>query len=117
PAVCYEVRPQLPQKLRLPYAIGDEREKFRIACENPEKERVVERLIALHPDDQILIIGQYLDQLDLFKERLKVPLITGKTTNKTREKLYNDFRTGAIRTLIVSKVGNFAIDLPDASVL
>ena len=69
-----------------------------------------------HADDQILIIGQYIEQLNYFKKEFGLPIITGATSNKKRDELYNDFRSGKIKALIVSKVANFAIDLPDASV-
>lgn len=115
-AYCTEVRVPLPEALRMPYAMADEREKFRIASENPEKEHITRMLMELHKDDRVLIIGQYLDQIEKFSKRFDIPLIQGKTTTKQREELYNKFRTGEITRLIVSKVGNFAIDLPDASV-
>ena len=78
---------------------------------------VVEELLEEHKDDKVIIIGQYLDQLQFLKKRFDYPLITGSTSNKTRDELYNKFRNGEIKTLIVSKVANYAIDLPDANVL
>jgi DNA excision repair protein ERCC-3 len=92
------------------------RAKFRVASENPAKVAVVERLIARHPEGRILIIGQYIEQLEALSRTLKAPLITGKTPNPERERLYQRFKTGEDRLLIVSKVGNFAIDLPDANI-
>src|SRR5205823_1228304 len=90
---------------------------YRIASENPAKEDVVERLMNLHEGQNILIIGQYLHQLRNLKKRFDIPLITGQTDNREREDLYGKFRRGEIKRLILSKVGNFAIDLPDAHVL
>jgi len=115
-ATCTEVRVPLTSALKSTYASADARRKFRVASENPAKTRVVERIISMHPDGRILVIGQYLDQLRELARHLRVPLITGKTPNAERERLYDAFRTGGERILIVSKVGNFAIDLPDANV-
>ncbi len=115
-AHCYEIRIPLAHDLELDYAISDRRRKFRIAAENPEKVKVVRQLIANHPDDYILIIGQYIDQLQQLADDLGMPIITGATPNRKREELYDAFRSGSINILIVSKVANFAIDLPDASV-
>ena len=107
----------LPPELRMAYALGEDgREKYRIAAENPEKLVALDRLVAMHRDDNVLIIGQYLDQLAAIAERVGAPVITGKMPNREREKLYDAFRRGEIRTLVVSKVANFAIDLPDANV-
>src|SRR6185436_5904808 len=89
---------------------------FRVASENPAKIPVVDKLIARHGDGRVLVIGQYLDQLVALARHLHAPLITGKTPVAEREKLYAGFRSGEIRLLVVSKVGNFAIDLPDANV-
>ncbi|MEX1023830.1 MAG: DNA repair helicase XPB [Planctomycetota bacterium] len=115
-ARCLEVRVPLEGPLRHAYATADARKKFRLSSENPAKLAVVETLIERHPEGRILVIGQYLDQLRALERHLNVPLITGKTPNADRERLYEAFRTGAERILIVSKVGNFAIDLPDANV-
>jgi len=114
-AVCTEIRIDLPEELKIPYAIASQREKYRIASENPLKEEIVTQLVENHGDDQILVIGQYLSQLDSLAKLLKVPLITGKTPNAEREKIYNEFKRGEIKIIVVSKVANFAIDLPDAS--
>jgi DNA excision repair protein ERCC-3 len=114
-ALCTEIRLELPEDLRIPYAVAAKREKFRIASENPSKEDVVMQLVANHPDDAILVIGQYLDQLQRLADVLKAPMITGATPNAKREVLYEDFRNGKVRVIVVSKVANFAIDLPDAS--
>jgi DNA excision repair protein ERCC-3 len=114
-AVCTEIRIDLPEELKIPYAVASQREKYRIASENPLKEEIVIQLVENHSDDQILVIGQYLSQLDSLAKLLKVPLITGKTPNAERERIYNEFKRGGIRIIVVSKVANFAIDLPDAS--
>jgi DNA excision repair protein ERCC-3 len=106
----------MPDELRLEYAVADEREKYRVAAENPRKLAALEQLLSKHPDDSVLIIGMYLDQLQEVSRRLGYPLITGKTTVREREELYQAFRDGEIKRLIVSKVGNFAVDLPDANV-
>jgi DNA excision repair protein ERCC-3 len=115
-AECYEIRVALEPEERLMYAVSEEREKYRMAAENPVKMRVVGELIERHAEDQVLIIGQYLDQLKYLAEMLDAPLLTGRTTNTQREKLYDQFRHGALKRLVVSKVANFAIDLPDANV-
>jgi DNA excision repair protein ERCC-3 len=115
-AVCTELRVRLPQEERFRYAIAGKRDKFRIASTNPVKDFIAEGLIARHKDDNVLVIGQYLDQLKIMAKRFKAPLITGRTPTKERETLYNAFRDGKEKLLIVSKVANFAIDLPDANV-
>lgn len=115
-AECHEIRLPLPSELRMPYAISDEKDKYRIAAENPRKLDALATLLERHPDDQVLIIGQYLEQLELVRQILGAPLITGRTPVREREKLYEKFRSGGIQRLIVSKVANFAIDLPDANV-
>jgi DNA excision repair protein ERCC-3 len=98
------------------YAVADQRQRFRIASENSLKLTVMDELLEGHPNDSILIIGQYLEQLRIIGKRLKAPVLTGQTPEKEREELFRRFRTGELRVLIVSKVANFAIDLPDASV-
>lgn len=115
-ANCVEVRVPLGRELRNRYATADARKKFRLSSENPAKVNVVKALIEQHPEGRVLIIGQYLDQLRELTRALGVPLITGKTPNSERERLYAAFKQGEERILIVSKVGNFAIDLPDANV-
>lgn len=112
-----EIRISLPPELRMEYALAETRLKYRVAAENPAKFDVLEQLLAKHPDDQVLIIGMYLDQLQQVADRYDYPLITGKTAVRERRKLYQEFREGSIMRLIVSKVGNFAIDLPDANVM
>jgi DNA excision repair protein ERCC-3 len=115
-AECHEIRVALPDEQRMPYALAEEREKYRMAAENPVKTDVVQELLARHEDDQVLIIGQYLDQLKYLADLLDAPLLTGRTHNSQREKLYERFRQGELKRLVVSKVANFAIDLPDANV-
>jgi DNA excision repair protein ERCC-3 len=115
-AHCLEIRVPLPMDERMEYAVADQRQRFRIASENSMKMAVMDELLAGHPSDNILIIGQYLEQLRIIGERLKVPVLTGQTPEKERESLFRQFREGSLRVLIVSKVANFAIDLPDASV-
>jgi DNA excision repair protein ERCC-3 len=114
-AICMEIRLDLPTKLKIPYAVASSREKYRIASENPLKEDIVLQLVENHREDQILVIGQYLTQLDSLAKILKAPLITGKTPNAEREKKYASFKRGEVKLIVVSRVANFAIDLPDAS--
>ena len=114
-AECIELRVDLPMEKEIDYAVADTRSKHRIASENPEKIEIVKELVSRFPEDKILIIGQYIDQLHQIAEMLKVPIITGKTKNSERDVIYQQFRNGDIRVLVVSKVANFAIDLPDAS--
>ncbi len=117
-ASCTEVRVALPDdKTRMEYAVADWRHKYRIASENSGKDDVVAELLGQYRDQRVLVIGQYLTQLKTIAKRFDLPLITGSTPNKEREDLYGKFRTGAVRHLVLSKVGNFAIDLPDANVL
>ncbi|MEE3181073.1 MAG: DEAD/DEAH box helicase, partial [Planctomycetota bacterium] len=115
-AECVEVRVELDPELKEDYQVAGRRGKFRIASENPAKMEAIKNLVRRHADDHILILGQYLDQLQLVADELGAPLITGKTPQQTRDELYGGFRSGEIRTLVVSKVGNFAVDLPDANV-
>lgn len=115
-ASCYEIRVPLPEEKKIPYAAADRRQKYRIASENPLKLKIVKQVIENHREDSILIIGQYLDQLKAIAKDLEVPIITGQTPNKRREEIYRDFKSGKTRIIAVSKVANFAIDLPDASV-
>lgn len=115
-AECHEIRVALPDDQRMPYALSEEREKYRMAAENPVKMQVVQELVARHEEDQVLIIGQYLDQLKYLSELLDAPLLSGRTSNAQRERYYDQFRRGELKRLVVSKVANFAIDLPDANV-
>ena len=114
-AECVEVRIDLPAYQEIDYAVAGTREKHKIASMNPEKLPVVSQIIKKFPADKILVIGQYLQQLDEIVKELGCPIITGKTPTVERDCIYNDFREGKIRVLVVSKVANFAIDLPDAS--
>jgi DNA excision repair protein ERCC-3 len=116
-ARCCEVRVELDPALKPSYNSADARRKFRISSENPRKTGVIARLLERHAGGRILIIGQYIDQLNGLARHFKLPLITGKTPNDERETLYAAFRAGEKPVLIVSKVGNFAVDLPDAEVL
>lgn len=115
-AECIEVRLGLPENKEIEYAVAANREKHRIASENPLKNKIVQELVEKFKDDKILIIGQFLTHLEIIAKLLNVPIITGKTKNSERDIIYDDFRSGKIRVLVVSKVANFAIDLPDASV-
>jgi len=115
-ALCFEVRVPFSRKERGRYERSNEGEKFRLAAENPRKIDIVLDLVDRHEDDNILVIGTYLDQLHILSERLDAPLITGKTPQRDRDRLYKKFREGKIKRLVVSKVANFAIDLPDANV-
>ena len=114
-AECIEVRVDLPMNQEIEYAVSTAREKHKIASMNPDKIPIVKEIIDKCPNDKILVIGQYLQQLDEIVQILSCPIITGKTPNSERDKIFNDFRSGKIRVLVVSKVANFAIDLPDAS--
>jgi len=116
-ATCTEIRVGLPEPLRMEYAVAEWRHKYRIASENPAKDEIVGQLLERYQGARVLVIGQYLKQLRLLAKRLGIPLITGQTSSPEREDLYNKFRKGEVRHLILSKVGNFAIDLPDANVL
>ncbi len=115
-AECHEIRVGLSEDEQMNYATAEVREKYRIAAETPAKLSVVRHLVEQHQNDQILVIGQYIDQLKQLAEELDAPLLTGRTPNGQREKLYEQFRRGEIKRMVVSKVANFAIDLPDANV-
>jgi DNA excision repair protein ERCC-3 len=116
PAQCVEVRVNLSETERLSYATAEPEERYRFCATTRTKRNVVESLVAHHSGEQILVIGQYIDQLDELSEVLGVPLIKGETPVKEREVLFNKFRTGEISCLVVSKVANFSIDLPDATI-
>ncbi|KLN35148.1 MULTISPECIES: DNA repair helicase XPB [Cellulosimicrobium] len=116
PADCVEVRLTLPESDRMTYAVAEPEDKYRLAATATGKNRVVEQIVAQHPDDQVLVIGQYLDQLEELSQHLDAPLITGATTVRERQRLFDAFRSGEISRLVVSKVANFSIDLPEASV-
>ena len=114
-AQCIEVRIPLEQGKEIEYAVAGNREKHRIASENNLKLGIVKELVEKCTEDKILVIGQYLKQLNEIASILKVPIVTGKTPNSERDRIFADFRNGSIKVLVVSKVANFAIDLPDAS--
>ena len=116
PADCCEIRVSLEESERMAYALAEPEDRYRLAAAAPVKTQVVEQLIASHPDDQILVIGQYLDQLDDLAADLDAPLITGKTPVRRRQELFDAFRAGEVRVLVVSKVANFSVDLPEARV-
>jgi len=116
PAICYEIRIEMPETERLDYIMAERRQKYRIAADNSAKLDILDKLLTYHKGEQILIIGMYLDRLEKIAKHYDLPLITGKTTVRERELLYEQFREGEITTLVVSKVANFSIDLPDASV-
>ncbi|WP_406077582.1 DNA repair helicase XPB [Micromonospora sp. NBC_00858] len=116
PAECTEVRVTLTDAERMTYATAEAEERYRMAATARTKLPVVKALVDRHPDDQVLVIGAYIDQLHQLGEYLDAPIIQGSTTNKERERLFDAFRSGEIRTLVISKVGNFSIDLPEAAV-
>jgi DNA excision repair protein ERCC-3 len=115
-AVCHEIRIPLDENARMAYAIAPQREKYSIAAHNKRKFPVLQRILQRHTNENILVIGMYLDQLDEIAALLQAPLINGQTPVREREKLYEKFRSGEVKILVVSKVANFSIDLPDASV-
>ena len=116
PAQCVEVRVNLSETERISYATAEPEERYRFCATTRTKRNVVESLVAHHAGEQILVIGQYIDQLDELSETLGVPLIKGETPVKEREILFYKFRTGEVTCLVVSKVANFSIDLPDATI-
>ncbi|WP_068433740.1 DNA repair helicase XPB [Piscicoccus intestinalis] len=116
PADCVEVRVSLSDSERMAYATAEPEDRYRLASCSPVKDRVVERLVERHRGAQTLVIGQYLDQLETLSQRLGAELITGETSVAARRRLFGAFRNGEIDTLVVSKVANFSIDLPEASV-
>ena len=116
PAECVEVRVNLTESERMLYATAEPEERYRYCSTTATKRKVVEALVERHATDQVLVIGQYISQLDELSEVLGVPLIKGDTPVKERERLFGLFRTGEIKCLVVSKVANFSIDLPDATI-
>jgi DNA excision repair protein ERCC-3 len=115
-AICHEIRVPLAESARMEYAIAEQRNKYSVAAHNSKKLPVLQAILDRHVGENILVIGMYLDQLDEVAALLHAPLINGQTPVKEREKLYAAFRTGQVKILVVSKVANFSIDLPDASV-
>ncbi|MEU2612897.1 DNA repair helicase XPB [Micromonospora sp. NPDC007271] len=116
PADCTEVRVTLTDAERMAYATAEAEERYRMAATARTKLPVVRALVDRHPDEQVLVIGGYIDQLHQLGEYLDAPIVQGSTTNKERERLFDAFRSGEVRTLVISKVGNFSIDLPEAAV-
>jgi len=115
-AKCVEVRVDLPPSEKMRYLSLTPRQQIRLAYENTNKLAAAKEIVGNHKGDNILIIGQYITQLEMFAQELSAPIITGATANKRRDELYKQFRDGEIKVLVLSKVGNFAIDLPDANV-
>ena len=117
-AACTEIRVALPDELRMIYATSDDRSKYRIAAENPKKYELVKKIVEHHRtnNDRILVIGMYIGQLERIAKELNAPLLKGQTANRKRELMYKQFRDGSLDLLVLSKVGNFAIDLPEANV-
>ena len=116
PADCVEIRVTLTDSERMVYATAEAAYRYRLAATSPTKIPVVEKLLARHPGEPTLVIGAYLDQLEELGRALDAPVIDGKTPNKKREELFDAFRSGELTTLVVSKVANFSIDLPEAAV-
>lgn len=116
PASCFEVRVDLPESDRLEYAASADDERFRLAAAAPAKINVVRALVKKHEGERILVIGQYLDQIDTLATQLNAPQLTGATPVAERERLYQEFREGITKILVVSKVANFSVDLPEATV-
>jgi DNA excision repair protein ERCC-3 len=116
-ATCTEVRVPMSEARRMDYALADRRAQFRVAAENQAKLAVLRELLDQHPGRRFLVIGGYVDQVAAIARELEVPLVTGKTPQAERERVYERFRQGELRCLVLSKVGNFALDLPDADAL
>ena len=116
PAECIEVRATLSESERLAYATAEVEEKYRMCATTATKTKVVQALVEKHAEEQVLVIGQYISQLDELSEKLGVPVIKGETPVKEREELFAAFRTGELKCLVVSKVANFSVDLPDATI-
>jgi DNA excision repair protein ERCC-3 len=116
PASCAEIRVDLPDDARLAYAVAPTAERYRLAATATEKLPVLDALLARHRTDRVLVIGQYLDQLRAVADRLGAPLVTGQTSQAVREERFSAFRDGHLPVLVVSKIANFSIDLPEANV-
>lgn len=115
-AKCTEIRIGMTREDRILYASSSNQKRFRVAAENFRKLAVVDRLLRRHRGHRVLVIGHYIRQLKEFAERFKLPLLTGQTPQAERDKLFEEFRRGKIPVLVVSKVANFAVDIPDANV-
>ena len=115
-AACTEIRLPLPEELRMPYAVADARKKFRLASENPAKLAAVRQILKRHPDEPTLIISMYVEQIKQIAAELAIPVLTGTTAQRKRDAIYEDFKAGRVSVLAVSKIANFAVDLPDAAV-
>jgi DNA excision repair protein ERCC-3 len=116
PATCTEVRVTLTDEERMAYAVAEPDERYRVAATARTKLPVVHALVERHRGDQVLVIGAYIDQLHQLSEFLDAPVVQGSTTNKERERLFDAFRQGELSTLVISRVGNFSIDLPEAAI-
>jgi DNA excision repair protein ERCC-3 len=116
PASCTEVRVTLTDAERMAYATAEPEERYRMAATARTKLPVVKALVTRHPGEQVLVIGGYIDQLEQLGEFLDAPVVQGSTTTKQRERLFDAFRAGELPTLVISRVGNFSIDLPEAAV-
>jgi DNA excision repair protein ERCC-3 len=116
PAECIEVRVTMTDNERIIYATAEAEERYKLAATAATKTPVIKSIVAKHKGEPTLVIGAYLDQLEMLGDELDAPVIQGSTRNKEREKLFDEFRRGEISTLVVSKVANFSIDLPEASV-
>jgi len=116
-ATCVEVRVPMTAERRMAYALAERRGQFRVAAENPAKLGHLRDILRHYPDGRVLVIGGYLDQVEAIAKDIGAPLVTGKTAQAERERVYEQFRQGALKRIVLSKVGNFAVDLPDADVL
>ena len=116
PAACFEVRIDLPDEERMNYAVSSQEDRYRIAATSATRIPVIKKLISKHKGEPTLVIGQYLSQIHEVSAALNVPEITGDTPVDERERLFEEFRSGRLNTLVVSKVANFSVDLPEASV-
>lgn len=116
-ATCVEVRVPMSAERRMAYALAERRVQFRVAAENPAKLGHLRDILSHYPDGRVLVIGGYLDQVEAIAKEIGAPLVTGQTAQAERERVYEQFRQGALKRIVLSKVGNFAVDLPDADVL
>jgi DNA excision repair protein ERCC-3 len=116
-ATCIELRVPMSAEQRMEYALTERRGQFRVAAENPAKMVHLRELLERYRDGRILVIGEYIDQVETIAKEIGAPLVMGKTPGIERERIYESFRRGELRCLVLSKVGNFAVDLPDADVL